>query len=164
LGGKKASTRMGDVILLREVMAEATARVAKVLEETNPDLPPEQAAAVAHEVGTGAVIFANLSAQREKDVDFEWDDIGTLRGDAGPYIQYAHARTASLLRSGGQQDLAAADPAPLARDEEWALAKMLLDFADEIARAAASDEPHVVGRYLLDVCAAFSRWYTLGNQ
>ena len=167
LGGKKARTRTGEVILLKEVTGEATERVAKLLRETNPDLPPERAEAVARDVGTGVVIFSNLASQREKDVDFEWEDIVSLRGDAGPYVQYAHARTASLLRTGGVADpaeLAGADPAPLVRDEEWALALMLGDLGDEVARAAETDEPHIVARYLLDLCAAFSRWYTLGNQ
>jgi len=166
LGGKKTSTRQGRVVLLKDVIDEATTRVAALLKETNPDLPPAEAEAVARDVGVGVVVFANLVAQREKDVDFEWEDVVSLHGDAAPYVQYAHARTASILRRGGAAaaDLAAADPAPLGRDEEWALAKLLCDLPDETARAGETDEPHVLCRYLLDVCAAFSRWYTLGNQ
>lgn len=166
LGGKKTATRTGDVILLKEVIAEASARVAKLLAETNPDLPAATAEAVARDVGVGVVVFANLVAQRDKDVDFEWDDIVSLNGDAAPYVQYAHARTASVLRRAGADPVALAetDPAPLVRDEEWALAKLLVELADETARAAETKEPHIVVRYLLDVCAAYSRWYTLGNQ
>jgi arginyl-tRNA synthetase len=165
-GGKKTRTRSGDVILLTEVIAEATARVRALLDDTNPDLPPGRADAVARDVGIGVIVFANLVAQREKDVDFEWDDVVSLSGDAAPYVQYAHARVASIMRRAGVApgELAGADPAPLQRDEEWALAKLLGDLGDEVARAAESDEPHVLARYLLDVCATFSRWYTLGNQ
>jgi arginyl-tRNA synthetase len=166
LGGKKTGSRSGDVILLRDVIDEAATRVGALLRETNPDLPPEAASAVARDVGTGAVVFANLAPQREKDVDFEWEDVVSLHGDAGPYVQYAHARTASILRKAGAAaaELDGADPAPLVREEEWALAKLLCELPDETARAAETDEPHIVARYLLDVCAAFSRWYTLGNQ
>jgi len=163
LGGKKAGTRSGNVVLLKEVLAEARERVLALLAETNPDLPAERAAAVAAEVGMGAVVFANLQAQREKDVDFEWDDVVSLHGDSAPYLQYAHARTASILRKSGE-DVVSADPARLVRDEEWALAKILADLPDETARAAETDEPHILARYLLEVCATFSRWYTLGNQ
>jgi arginyl-tRNA synthetase len=163
VGGKKAGTRKGNVIPLKELLAEARDRVLALLAEINPDLPPEQAAAVAGEVGRGAVVFANLQSQREKDVDFEWDDVINLHGDSAPYIQYAHARTASILRKAGD-DVATADPARLVREEEWGLAKILSDFPDETARAAETDEPHILARYLLDVCATFSRWYTLGNQ
>jgi arginyl-tRNA synthetase len=163
VGGKKAGTRTGNVVLLKEVLAEARARVRTLLAETNPDLPADKAAAVAHDVGTGAVVFANLVSQREKDVDFGWDEVVSLHGDSAPYVQYAHARTASILRKAGE-DTAGADPGRLARAEEWALAKILADFGDETARAVDTDEPHIVARYLLDVCATFSRWYTLGNQ
>lgn len=166
LGGKKTGSRSGDVILLRDVIGEAATRVGALLRETNPDLPAEQAEAIARDVGTGAVVFANLAPQREKDVDFEWEDVVSLHGDAGPYVQYAHARTSSILRRAGAaaDGLVDADAAPLARDEEWALAKILCELPDETARAAETDEPHILVRYLLDVCAAFSRWYTLGNQ
>jgi arginyl-tRNA synthetase len=64
---------------------------------------------------------------------------------------------------GDEDGLAGADVGRLARDEEWALARLLGDLGDEAARAAVGDEPHVIARYLLEVCAAFSRWYTLGN-
>ncbi len=167
LGGKKAGTRTGNVVLLKEVLAEAQARVAALLEKSSSDLTPEVREHVAQVVGVGAIVFANLAAQREKDVDFEWEQIVSLDGDAGPYVQYGHARTASVLRRGQIADpttLAAADPAPLVRTEEWELAKKLTDLADEVQRAAETDEPHVIARYLLDVCASFSRWYTVGNQ
>ena len=34
---------------------------------------------------------------------------------------------------------------------------MLCELGDETARAAETQEPHIMARYLLDVCAAFSR-------
>ncbi|MBI4510714.1 MAG: arginine--tRNA ligase [Deltaproteobacteria bacterium] len=167
IGGRKSGTRSGNAVLLRDVLNEAKAEIHAKLKETSPDLPPDQADAIATVVGHGAVVFANLASQREKDVDFDWDEILSLEGDAGPYVQYAHARTASVLRRGGVADpteLSGIDVAPLVREEEWNLAKLLVDLGDETARAAQSNEPHVVARYLLDVCASFSRWYTLGNQ
>jgi arginyl-tRNA synthetase len=167
IGGKKSGTRTGNRVLLLEVLDEAVGKVAEKLRETSPDLPPERAQAIARQVGIGAVVFANLASQRDKDVDFDLDEITSFEGDAGPYVQYAHARTAAILRRAGDDpmaSLAAADPRRLERDEEWSLAKLLSDFPDEVARAVETCEPHGVARYLLDVCAAFSRWYTLGNQ
>ncbi len=167
LGGKKTGTRTGNVVLLKEVLAEAQQKIAARLQEAGSPLSVEERERVARAVGVGAVIFANLSQQRDKDVDFSWDDVLSFEGDAGPYVQYAHARTASILRKGDVDDpraLLSADPARLAREEEWALTRLLTDLPDETARASATSEPHIVARYLLDVCAAFSRWYTLGNQ
>jgi arginyl-tRNA synthetase len=103
---------------------------------------------------------------REKDVDFDWEDVLATDGDTGPYVQYGHARCSSVLGKAGAVDIAAlagADPAPLSSDLEWAVARVLSDLPDVVARAAQADEPHVVARYLLDLCATYSRWYTAGN-
>ena len=167
IGGKKSGTRTGNRVLLLEVLGEAQAKVAEKLKTTSPDLPADRIQAITRDVGIGAVVFANLSSQRDKDVDFDVDEVTSFEGDSGPYVQYGHARTAGILRRAGDEAtgaLGAADPTRLVRDEEWALAKLLTELPDETARAVDACEPHGVARYLLDVCAAFSRWYTLGNQ
>jgi arginyl-tRNA synthetase len=167
IGGRKSGTRSGNVVLLKDVLDEAQERIAALIRDKNPDLVGEAAQKVAREVGIGAIVFANLASQREKDIDFEWESVLSTEGDAGPYVQYSHARAASILRKGGSPDresLRSADHARLVRDEEWALARLLCDLGGETARAADSDEPHIIARYLLEVCGAFSRWYTLGNQ
>ena len=165
LGGKKTATRTGNVVLLTEVLAEAQARTLALMQDTSSELTPKERATVARQVGIGAVVFANLSQQREKDVDFAWEDVIDLKGDAGPYVQYSHARIASILRRAGTPSPASPeDMLRLQRDEEWTLGRMLTDYTDELGRAAQHNEPHILVRYLLDLCAQFSRWYTLGNQ
>jgi arginyl-tRNA synthetase len=169
LGGKKTGTRTGNVVLLKEVLAEAEQRAVDVIRENNPEMSPAQVQETAKMVGVGAVVFANLASQREKDVDFEWEQVLSVSGDSGPYIQYAHARCASILRKAGQRPEGALAPAPeldasvLAHETEWALARKLVDIGEVVHRAVDSNEPHIVSRYLLDLCAAFSRWYTAGN-
>ena len=167
IGGKKSGTRSGNVVLLKEVLAEAQGKVAERLKAAETDLSAAEIAEVARDVGVGAVVFANLASARDKDVDFDLDEVTSFEGDAGPYVQYAHARTAGILRKGDVVDagtLADVDLTKLVRDEEWALACKLTDTGDEVARAAEQCEPYLVARHLLDVCAAFSRWYTIGNQ
>jgi arginyl-tRNA synthetase len=167
IGGKKTGARKGNVVLLREVLREASERAAERVRENNPDMSEADVAATARAVGIGGVVFANLVSQRDKDVDFELDDIISPEGDTGPYIQYAHARCAKVLAKAGALDmtaLASADPAPLDGELEWTVARSLADFPDVVARAAEQSEPHLVSRYLLELGAAFSRWYTAGNN
>ena len=166
IGGTMGSTRSGRVALLRGVLDEAQARVAREVEEKNPALDPERKTEVARQVGVGAVVFANLVTQREKDVEFDIEQITSFTGDSGPYVQYAHARAGSIQRKAGAaaNDLASADPTLLDQPEEWALARLLTEFADVCAGASETLEPHLVTRYLLDVCAAYSRWYAAGNE
>jgi arginyl-tRNA synthetase len=161
IGGKKGKSREGNVMLLKEVLAEAAARVRALIVEINPELP--EVDRVAQQVGTGAVVFANLSSQREKDVEFEWDKVVSLSGDSGPYLQYSHARCASILRKANEPVSRDADFTLLRHDAEWAVARRLYDFPEIVVRAADAREPHVICHYLLELAGDFSRWYTLGN-
>ena len=166
IGGKKTRSRAGSIVLLKEVLKEATDRSRERVREENPAMSAETLERTARAVGIGAVVFANLVSQREKDVDFEWEDVLSTKGDSGPYVQYAHARCSSVLVKGGVSsvaELAESDPTPLTSDLEWALARALTDYADAVVKATESNEPHFVSRYLLDLCATYSRWYTAGN-
>jgi arginyl-tRNA synthetase len=101
VGGKKTGTRMGNVVLMQQVFTIAEEEVRARVAEINPNLPADIVDVVARQVGIGAVIFANLSAQRDKDIDFDIDKAVSLDGDSGPYLQYSHARCASIARKAG---------------------------------------------------------------
>jgi arginyl-tRNA synthetase len=171
LGGKKTGTRLGNVVLLKEVFELAIAEVSEVLRGNQPELGAAEAAAIATPVGIGAVVFANLVTQREKDVDFDWEKVTSLDGDSGPYLQYSHARCASILRKAGWQprgtedlgDLDTIEWQRLGHEAEWAVARRLLDFPEIVVRAANTCEPHGICHYLLELAGDFSRWYTAGN-
>jgi len=165
IGGKKTGTRSGNVVLLKEVLAEATTRAKERVREVNPDMAPDALAETARIVGVGAVVFANLASQRDKDVDFSWEEVLSVKGDSGPYVQYAYARCCSILRKAEARGLAPqADAELLANEGAWELAKKLMDLGETMVRTANSNEPHIVCRYLLDIAAEFSRWYTSGSQ
>ncbi|MBK7070860.1 MAG: arginine--tRNA ligase [Myxococcales bacterium] len=163
-GGKKTTTRGGNVVLLDEVFAEASEQVRPLIAEAQPDMPAAQLDRTAEQIGVGAVVFANVLPQRDKDVEFDWDKVLSLSGDSGPYLQYTLARCWSIHRKAGAPALdAAVDVGRLTHDAEWAVARRLLDVGDYVARAADNCEPHVVAHYLLELAGDFSRWYTLGN-
>jgi arginyl-tRNA synthetase len=166
IGGKKTRSRAGSIVLLKDGLREATDRSRDRVREENPEMDAAALERTARAVGIGAVVFANLVSQREKDVDFEWEDVLSTKGDSGPYVQYAHARCSSVLAKAGVSsvaELAESDPAALTSDLEWALARGLTEYADAVVKATESNEPHFVSRYLLDLCATYSRWYTAGN-
>mgnify|MGYP001549257641 FL=1 len=151
-------------MLLKDVFAEATSRAAEKIAENNAGWSEEQTKATASVVGIGAVVFANLMSQRDKDVDFEWEDILSTSGDSGAYVQYAHARCCRTIE---KSELPISDDANLAlltQPAEHALALALANFSDVVARSADTNDPHILSRYLLDLVATFSSWYTGGNQ
>ena len=165
VSGKKTSTRLGNVVLMRDVFKIAEDEVREIIARVHPELPAAIVDDVAPKVGIGAVVFANLATQREKDIDFDLEKAASLDGDSGPYIQYSHARCASIARKAGEKitSVEGIDFGLLVHDAEWAVAKKLLDFPDVVVRAADHSEPHGVAHYLLQLAGEFSRWYSLGN-
>ena len=95
-GGKKLSTRQGKVILLEEVLNEATELSLKQINEKNPTLEDKEA--VAKAVGVGAVVFHDLKNDRLNNFDFDLEEVVQFEGETGPYVQYTNARGLSILR------------------------------------------------------------------
>ena len=162
---KGMSTRKGQITLLSEVLDEAKSLALDKVNEniaagriqtSDPD-------ALAEQIGVGAIVFGDLKNRRITDFLFSWDEVLNFEGHSGPYLQYAHARACNLLVKGGGAP-AAFDAALLTLPEEQALVREVAKLPRVLADAVADDEPSTVSRYLLDVAAAFSRWYTLGNQ
>jgi arginyl-tRNA synthetase len=82
------------------------------------------------------------------------------------YVQYAHARIASIMRKLGEERVAAALAADLAdparampHPSERVLLKRLLEFPDEVAEAGRRRAPHRLTAYALDVAQQFSAFY-----
>ncbi len=165
INGKKTGTRTGNITLLRDVFDQAQDGVRARIHETDPAMDPVLVDDIARKVGIGGIVFANLAAQREKDTKFELDRVISLEGDSGPYLQYSHARCASIARKAGDAvtSVEGVDAKLLVHDAEWAVARKLLDFPDVVVRAADACEPHAICHYLLDLAGEFSRWYTAGN-
>lgn len=153
----KMSTRRGKVILLEDLLIEAIERIRNIIEEKNPSL--ENKDAVAKEIGIGAVIFADLSTRRTKDVVFEWESVLNFEGETGPYVQYTHARLCSILRKYGKPVTADINYDLLKEDEAFALAKNLSQFPSTILKAAEFYEPSLISNYLIDVCGSLNRFY-----
>ena len=153
INGAKLATRTGNVVLLRDLFKAAIDEVAAIMEEKNPDL--ENKAEVAEAVGVGAIVFYYLSNSRIKDINFVMEDALNFDGNTGPYVQYTYARTCAVLRRAGEREKAMKITAP----EETALLKILAKFPERVQSAAADYEPSIVTRYILDVAAAFNRFY-----
>jgi arginyl-tRNA synthetase len=112
------------------------------------------------QVGLGAILFADLSAKRIKDVKFSWEEMLSFDGETGPYLQYTLVRAQSLLRKWDRPVDEAADLASLTTDEEGALIRELSHFPMILERAETEREPFVIAQYLIDLTKVFNRFYT----
>ena len=118
------------------------------------------------EVGRDAVRF--FLAMRRADTEFVFDiDLARSQSEENPvyYVQYAHARVASVLKQAGmtKEDAIArsreADFAPLTSSYEEALLRRLADFGVELAGAADAHAPHQVAFYLRELAGEFHSYY-----
>ena len=113
---------------------------------------------IAEAVGVGAIVFYYLSGSRIKDINFVMEDALNFDGNTGPYVQYTYVRTCAVLRRAEGVDVQGSDLAITAPDEATLL-KVLARFPEKVSAAIAEYEPSVITRYILDVCAAFNRFY-----
>ena len=140
-GGEKVpmSTRSGQFVTLRELREE---------------------------VGTDAARFFYVMRKSEQHMDFDLD-LAKSQSNDNPvyYIQYAHARIASVLRQAEEKGMAwnrqvGVENLNLLEEEvEKEIAALLVRFPELIARAATSREPHLVAYYLRDLAHKLHSYY-----
>jgi arginyl-tRNA synthetase len=159
------STRKGEVVMLNDVLDQAKALAQAKVQENLAEgrIQTEDPDALSEQIGLGAIVFGDLKHKRTSDYAFDWDEVISFEGHTGPYLQYAHARTCNVLRKGGGAP-ASYDASLLTLPEEQALLRVIARLPDVVREAAEQYEPSLVARLLLDVAAAFSRYFTLGNQ
>ncbi len=155
----KMSTRAGRIILLEEVLQRSIDMAREIIEEKNPDLADKENAAKA--VGLGAVRFGDLSNDRIKNIEFDWEKVLDFSGETAAYIQYAHARICSILRKTSADCKVWDDQATslLLQEEEINLVKTLALLPEKRMASAETYRPSILARYLIDVARDFNRFY-----
>ncbi|MGA9723950.1 MAG: arginine--tRNA ligase [Candidatus Binatus sp.] len=117
------------------------------------------------EVGADVVRFFFLFRKSDSQLDFDLE-LAKKQAPENPvfYVQYAHARLASIFREGAAKDLALpADTSTvdlnLLGAEELDLAKRAIGLPDVMSAAAEALEPHRIPFYLLELAGDFHRYY-----
>lgn len=155
--GQSLSTRKGNIVYLEDLLDQAQEKALKIIEEKSPNL--ENKAEVARQVGIGAVVYADLSNNRIKDIDFSWDRALNFDGETGPYVQYTHARCCSVLRKAAELNLPDPDYSALQDDEAQDCLRKLGRFPDVIKEAADKYEPSMITRAVTDLAQAYNKFY-----
>jgi arginyl-tRNA synthetase len=118
------------------------------------------------EIGVDATRWFMLWRSHDTEVDLDLD-LARRQSNDNPvyYVQYAHARIASILRKAGQEPESVAagagaeTPGTPLEPTEQALIKRLLEFPDEVREAAARRAPHRICTYATAVAADFHGFY-----
>jgi arginyl-tRNA synthetase len=120
------------------------------------------------EIGVDAARWYLLSRSHETTIDLDLD-LAVRQSGENPvyYVQYAHARIASMLAKAGAERVQAALADAVAsgvdggalHPSERATIKQLLDFPAEVAEAAARRAPHRIAAYALALAQTFTAFY-----
>jgi len=131
----KVSKRSGDIITLRELLDE---------------------------VGVDACRYFFLARSADSQMDFDLE-LAKKESPENPvyYVQYAHARIASILRLAAEKDIyyAGGDVSRLTAAPETALLRQMLLLAEVVQTVARTLEPHHLAYYAQDLATAFHHFY-----
>ena len=160
--GNTMSTRTGHVVFLEDVLNQSVEKTAEIMRDKGVEesIIPE----IAKQVGIGAVVFNELSNNRIKDYVFDWDRVLNFDGETGPYVQYTHARSCSVLRKADPADVEKAlaggiDASKITGDSAYDLVKLIYRIPAVVEEAGNKYEPSVLTRHIIQIASTFNRFY-----
>jgi arginyl-tRNA synthetase len=158
-GNVVMASREGTVVLLEDLISEATNRAYDVVKQKNPDLSEERNREIARAIGIGAIKYPMQARENAKIVTFDWESALDFNGQAAPYIQYAYVRAGSILRKAGVEkmdwDIPVYDMAPI----EVELIDMISRFPQEVERAANEMRTIQITTYAYELAKRFNEFY-----
>ncbi len=173
--GKKFSTRQGKTVELTEVLSEAVERAKAILKDRpvkeglvgeREGLSENQVDELARAVGVGAVKYFDLSHHPATNIVFSWDKIFLLSGNSGPYLQYTHARTRSVLRKSQFPSTKSQTISNFKfqiskpfEPEELSLLRTFYRFPEVVEEAAENYSPNLLCNFLYDLASKYNLLY-----
>src|SRR5690606_24419993 len=161
----KMKSREGTVVDADDLMQEMIDTAAHHTKELGKieGFNEAQATELYEMLGMGALKYFLLKVDPKKRMLFNPLESIEFQGNTGPFIQYSHARIASILRKANQigVDFKQADFSTLSRIEESeaSLIYLLNDFEKKIAQAGLDYSPAILAQYLFDLAKEYNRFY-----
>jgi len=181
----KMSSRKGNVILFSQLEEKLTAKIHEdFLDKFKDEWAAEEITRAAHCIALASMRYGMLNQDMGSQITFDLDAWCSAKGNTGPYLMYAYARTRSILReykksqpqddgcnpafvdqllgeSDAQIDFEAQafDFALLSHELEHELIGHLSDYPDLMEQAAVATAPVEVCRYAYLLSKSFSQWF-----
>lgn len=160
----KMKSREGTVVDADDLLESLYQEAERIAGETGKleDLPAEEANMVYREVGLSALKYFIEKIDPTKSMTFDPRESIDFNGNTGPFLQYTHARAASLLRRADFSDADA--PAPLSGAgfvdaPARLLLRRLYQFSDTLDQSVASYSPALMANYAYDLSREFNQFY-----
>jgi arginyl-tRNA synthetase len=119
------------------------------------------------QVAIGAIKYMILRQAIGNDIIFDIEKSVSTEGDSGVYLQYAYARSNSLLEKAAQNNANFRQGSTLENEGIRSIERLLYRFPEVVERAGGEYAPHHITTYLTELAGAFNSFYAqeeiLGN-
>ena len=143
-GGVKISSRKGNGLRARQVIEDT----AKINFETT--------STKSMETTLGAIKYAFLKQRLGPDLIYSPEESVSITGNSGPYLQYSHARSRSILK---KVDNTIEPSSYGLDDQERQLTRKISEFPDYLDKSIAEIMPHHLCTYLYELSQSFNKFY-----
>ncbi|MDD5749363.1 MAG: arginine--tRNA ligase [Patescibacteria group bacterium] len=157
----RIKSREGKTADADQIMTEIITRAEKIISQAQKQIKTStsQKKKIAKIVGLGAIKFAMVGTNPQKDIIFKPEESISFDGYTGTFVQYTHARIATLLAKSKTKKY------PLDHyqfnPEENKLIKLLLSLPEILAQAVQEKNPAVLTQYLFELAKNYNNFYQL---
>ncbi|PIE02207.1 MAG: hypothetical protein CSA81_08195 [Acidobacteria bacterium] len=159
--GGKMSSRAGNIIPFSELRKRLDEKIKReFLDKYRGSWTEEEIEQASRFISIATIRYGMLNCDQIKNIVFDLDEWTSKSGNTGPYLLYAYARIASLLRNAKINEWTGKPQWSLLQtEEEKALVSLLSEFEKTILKAAEDYRPQLVCIYLYDLAKSFSRMW-----
>ncbi|MEM0499426.1 MAG: arginine--tRNA ligase [Candidatus Korarchaeota archaeon] len=159
LPGRRMSSRKGQYITLDEILWETIKRSYDEVEKRYKELGDMPKYALAKEIAIGAIKYALLSQIPTKVITYDWNRVLDFEQNSGPFIQYAHARAASILRKAFWKIPEDCNLSLLREPEEFELIYKISKFPEVLDEVIRTSRPDILAEYTNELAMLFNKFY-----
>lgn len=153
------SSRKGNIISAKTLISAMENEIKERYLSRYDDWSEEEKNSTATMVAKGAIKYAMVNIETNKEIVFNMDEWLKLDGESGPYIQYAHARIKSLMNK-IEIGSTAADYSQMTTKSEAALLLKLTQFNNIVESASENFKVSHLTTYLYELAKLYSSFYS----
>ena len=147
----KMSTRRGELVLLEDFYNETIKRATMEIKKRKTKGDPKK-------VAVGAIKYAMLKNDNDKNIIFSWEHSLNFEGDSGPYLQYSYARASSIIKKAKNKKNNKYE-IPNLNESEIKLVKLISSFPEIVKKASLNLNPSIIANYSFQLAQAFNEFY-----
>ncbi len=154
------SSRKGNIIPLMELIHQMEKMIKEnYLLKYKGEWSDEDIEKTAKMIANGAIKYGMIRVDNIRKIVFDMDEWLKLDGDTGPYLQYVHARIASLCKKLEFKESAKVDWSTLEKSQEINLLLKINSFNGVVEQSAIALKPSTLCTYLFELGKLFNSFY-----